>query len=68
LIVGGSRISAVAVWISAIACDRATPGVRSNEIVTDGSWPRCVIASGPIVGLSEATELSGTSAPLSERT
>ncbi len=55
--------------ISSIACAKRDAGRRSKEIVTDGSWPRCVIASGPIVGLQRAPrQFSGTSAPLSERT
>ena len=45
-----------------------TPGARLNEIVTDGSWPRCVMVSGPMVGVSFATELSGTSFPDCART
>jgi len=57
-----ARLTSSTAWL------RATPGARLNEIVTDGSWPRCVMVSGPMVGVSRATELSGTSLPEDERT
>ena len=58
----------------ATACTRSTaspsdtPGARLNEMVTEGSWPRCVIRSGPTVVFGLVTAFSGTSFPLLDRT
>ena len=43
----GTCSSCVALFTSSIACDSATPGLRSNEMVTDGSCPRWLTESGP---------------------
>jgi hypothetical protein len=64
MIVAGGRISAIALSISLMASPIATPGFRSNDIVTAGNWPRWLIESGPTVGRNVATLLSGTSDPL----
>jgi len=40
LSVGGTCSSSVALFTSAIASESATPGRRSNDRVTEGSWPR----------------------------
>ena len=45
--VAGTCIVAISRLTWSIACDSATPGRRSKEMVTDGNWPRCVTASGP---------------------
>jgi hypothetical protein len=45
--VAGICIVAVSRLTCSIACDSAHAGRRSKEIVTEGSWPWCVIDSGP---------------------
>ena len=69
LIVAGSRISAVALsdLLDRLA-DSATPGCRSNEIVTDGKLAEVVDRERADVGRQRRHALSGTSAPLFERT
>ena len=49
LIVAGTCMVAISLFTSSIAWDRATPGRRSKEKVTDGSCPRWVTDSGPVV-------------------
>src|SRR5439155_1719281 len=54
--VAGSRSSRWTFCTSTTASLSDTPGWRLNEIVTAGSWPRCVTVRGPIVGVRRATE------------
>ena len=53
--------------ISSIAWLMETPGFRLKLIVSDGSWPEWLIASGPTSSRSVMTESSGTSCPVEER-
>src|SRR2546422_4646420 len=64
----GGRMPAPASFTSLTASPSETPGLRLNEIVTAGSWPRWLTDSGPTVALRLATAFSGTSAPDDERT
>ncbi|MNC85343.1 hypothetical protein D3C83_09340 [compost metagenome] len=66
--VAGARNSRIAALIRSIASPSATSGPRLNDTVTAGSCPRWLMVSGPTPWVSRATELSGTSAPLPERT
>src|SRR5436309_13009213 len=54
--------------IADTASPSATPGLRLNEIVTDGSWPVWLTLSGPTLVVTLATVLSGIRRPLDERT
>ena len=45
--VAGAASSRVPACTWPMACESATPGRRSNEKVTEGSWPRCVTCIGP---------------------
>jgi hypothetical protein len=51
-----------------VAVPSATPGLKLNERVTDGSCPEWFTLNGPALWLISATALSGTSDPLFERT
>jgi hypothetical protein len=68
LSVAGGRSSRRTASTWATASLSETPGRGLNEIVTDGSCPRCVTVSGPTPVVIWATEPSGTSAPPAART
>jgi hypothetical protein len=54
--------------IVSTASPRAKPGLRLNEIVTDGSWPAWAMTDGPTFVRTLATVLRGISRPAVERT
>jgi hypothetical protein len=47
--------------MAAVASLSAVPGARLNETVTAGSWPRWLMLSGMVPGVSFVTALRGTS-------
>ena len=47
LSVAGICKSRVALRTASMACDSDTPGLKSNETVTEGSWPSWLTVSGP---------------------
>src|SRR5438552_18458003 len=61
-------VAAANAWIADTASPNATPGLRLNEIVTDGNWPVWLTLSGPTLVVTLATVLSGISRPVEERT
>src|SRR6266404_9206985 len=65
--VSGTFISTEARRTSAMAWLSDTPGRKSNDRLTEGSWPRWVTVSGPTLELKEAMALSGTRVPVVER-
>ena len=67
LIVAGSVWRASA-STAATASPSETPGFRLNEIVTAGSWPGWVTASGPVFCVIVASDESGTRSPAADRT
>ena len=55
-----SRAAASTRW-TAVPSD--VPGSRSNESVTEGSWPEWFTVSGPVPGVTLARLPSGTDTP-----
>src|SRR5262249_44464976 len=59
-------------FASRSTADTAAPsdalGARSNESVTEGSWPEWLTVTGPTPVRKLATALSGTTGPALERT
>ena len=60
-------IEAARLCTSLTAWPSATPGARSNEMVTEGSWPVWLTVSGPTPVVNFETAPSGTSWPDEER-
>ena len=52
-----------ACWICVTASPSANPGLRLNEIITDGSWPKWFTWSGPTAVFIRATDSSGIRRP-----
>ena len=50
------------------ASPRATPAARLNDSVTAGNWPWWLTSSGVVRGAKCVKALSGTWAPVDERT
>ena len=61
-------VSAAAAWIWVTASPSASPGARLNEMFTDGSWPKWFTWNGPTFVFRRATDSSGISRPLFDRT
>src|SRR3954464_6584796 len=66
-IVAGTVAAATCrIWVT--ASPSARPGLRLNEIVTDGSWPVWLTNNGPASVLVVDTVLSGINEPFDDRT
>ena len=61
-------VFAASCWISVTASPSATPGLRLNEMVTDGICPVWLMVSGPACVVAVVTESSAMSRPVDERT
>ena len=68
VLIDDGRVWFAILCTSSVAWPSATPGRRLNDSVTDGSCPEWLTLSAPAVCVMRATALSGTSAPVLERT